>query len=75
MPAVAEFSAIACFAPVSLQKPASNSWHLAPVVIQPDFRQDTTLLISAFPIEGLLNGKKSFLIFIDSLCELLFFYV
>src|ERR1035437_7533109 len=67
IPAVAEFSAIACPAEVSLQNLSSNSLHNAPVVIQPDLRQDTTLFISASPMEGLLKGRNSFLIFIYSL--------
>jgi hypothetical protein len=33
------------------------------VVIHPDFKHDTTSLISILPIEGLLRGRKFFLIF------------
>ena len=65
MPAVAELNVTACFAPVSWQNLSSNALHRAPVVIQPDFRQEITPLISVSPTDGRLKGKKSFLIFIE----------
>jgi hypothetical protein len=35
---------------------------MGPVVIQPDFKQETTASISFSPMDGRLKGKKSFLI-------------
>jgi hypothetical protein len=52
----------ACEAPVSSQNFSSNALQSGPVVIQLDFRHATTSRISFSPIEGLLKGKKSFLL-------------
>jgi hypothetical protein len=62
MPAVPDETERAYGAPVSSQNFSSNALQRGPVVIQPDFKQETTASISFSPIDGRLKGKKSFLI-------------
>jgi hypothetical protein len=62
MPAVPDETERAYLAPVSSQNFSSNALQRGPVVIQPDFKHETTPFISFSPIEGLLKGRKSFLI-------------
>jgi hypothetical protein len=62
MPAVPDETERACGAPVSSQNFSSKALQRGPVVIQPDLRHATTSWISFSPIEGLLKGKKSFLL-------------
>src|SRR3989304_268944 len=62
MPAVPDETARAYEEPVSSQNFSSNALQRGPVVIQPDFRHSVTSRISFSPIEGLLKGRKSFLI-------------
>jgi hypothetical protein len=63
MPAVPDETERANGAPVSWQNFSSKALQRGPVVIQPDFKHETTCSISFSPIEGLLKGRKSFLIF------------
>jgi len=62
MPAVPDETERAYVAPVSSQNLSSNALQRGPVVIQPDFKHETTPSISLSPIKGLLKGRKSFLI-------------
>ena len=62
MPAVPEETERAREAPVSSQNLSSKDLQRGPVVIQPDFKQETTVSISLSPIDGRLKGRKSFLI-------------
>jgi hypothetical protein len=63
MPAVPDDTERAYEAPVSPQNFSSKALQRGPVVIQPDFKHKTTCSISFSPIEGLLKGRKLFLIF------------
>jgi hypothetical protein len=62
MPAVPDETERAYEALVISQNFSSNVLQRGPVVIQPDFKQETTSSISFSPIEGRLKGRKSFLI-------------
>jgi hypothetical protein len=62
MPAVPDETERAYEAPVSSQNFSSKDLQRGPVVIQPDFKHETTPSISFSPIDGRLKGKNSFLI-------------
>ena len=62
MPAVPDETERACEAPVSSQNFSSKDLQRGPLVIQPDFKHETTPSISISPIDGRLRGKNAFLI-------------